>query len=97
MNITKLFDYLPPRSKVSKLSTSIKTPENLDPNWITGFTDAEGCFSVIISKRPNLNWRVMVSFEINLHIKDIAVLYLIKNYFGVGSVNSRPTKSACVL
>ena len=20
----------------------------LDPNWVTGFTDAEGCFSVII-------------------------------------------------
>jgi hypothetical protein len=37
----------------------------LDPSWITGFTDAEGCFSVILTKRPNLKWRIMVSFEIN--------------------------------
>jgi len=31
-----------------------------------------------------------------LHIKDIAVLYLIKNFFGVGSVNSRENRSNCV-
>ena len=29
--------------------------ENLDPNWITGFSDAESCFSIIISKRTNLS------------------------------------------
>jgi hypothetical protein len=23
-------------------------PAKLDPNWVTGFVDAEGCFSVII-------------------------------------------------
>lgn len=70
----------------------INRDNSLDPNWVTGFTDAEGCFSVIISKRSNLNWRVQVSFEINLHIKDIAILYLIKNLFGVGSVSSRKKK-----
>jgi hypothetical protein len=43
----------------------------LNPSWVTGFTDAEGCFSVILTKRPNLKWRIMVSFEINLHYKDI--------------------------
>ena len=62
----------------------------LDPSWITGFTDAEGCFSVIFTKRPNLKWRIMVSFEINLHSKDIKILNQIKDYFGVGSVTSRP-------
>jgi hypothetical protein len=29
--------------------------ENLDPNWITGFSDAEACFSIIISRRTNLS------------------------------------------
>jgi hypothetical protein len=29
--------------------------ENLDPYWITGFSDAESCFSIIISKRNNLS------------------------------------------
>lgn len=68
----------------------------LDPNWITGFTDAEGCFTIIISKRPSGDWRVKASFEINLHTKDIKVLYGIQQFFGVGSVTSREERSTCV-
>lgn len=56
---------------------------------MSGFCDAEGCFSVIISKRSNLKWRVSVSFEINLHPKDINILYRLKDFFGVGNVTSR--------
>ena len=60
-------------------------PKNhLTPNWITGFTDAEGCFSVILTKRPTLKWRIIVSFEINLHSKDILILNRIKNFLGIG-------------
>jgi hypothetical protein len=69
----------------------------LDPNWITGFCDAEGCFTVIISKRgDNLKWRVTVSFEINLHTKDIEILNKIKKYFKVGSITSRKNRNLCV-
>ena len=50
---------------------------DLSPNWITGFSDAEGCFSVILSKRSPLKWRIVVSFEINLHSKDIMILHKI--------------------
>ena len=65
----------------------------LTPNWVTGFTDAEGCFSVILTKLPTIRkWRIIVSFEINLHSKDISVLYKIKDFFGVGSINSRNNK-----
>lgn len=68
----------------------------LNPYWVSGFSDAEGCFSVIISQRPNLSWRVQVSFEINLHTKDIAILYGIQNFFGAGLVSSRLVRSHCV-
>ena len=69
----------------------------LTPNWVTGFTDAEGCFSVILTKLPTIRkWRIIVSFEINLHSKDISVLYKIKDFFGVGSINSRNNKNICV-
>lgn len=91
-NLIKSLDLLFTRNKVKNYSMCINRDNSLDPNWVTGFTDAEGCFSVIISKRSNLNWRVQVSFEINLHIKDIAILYLIKILFGVGSVSSRKKK-----
>ena len=57
---------------------------------------AEGCFCVIISKVSALRWRIIVSFEINLHSKDIKILNQIKDYFGVGSVTSRPARNLCV-
>ena len=57
---------------------------------------AEGCFCVIISKVSALRWRIIVSFEINLHSKDIKILNQIKDYFGVGSVTSRPAWNLCV-
>ena len=69
---------------------------DLSPNWITGFSDAEGCFSVILSKRSPLKWRIVVSFEINLHSKDIMILHKIQNYFGVGSVTNRESRNICV-
>jgi hypothetical protein len=88
-NIKRLFS-----SK--NLKDQIKPLKTLPSNWITGFCDAEGCFTVIITKRSNLSWRVIVSFEINLHIKDIAILYKIKEHFGVGLVSTRPDRSKCV-
>jgi hypothetical protein len=77
-------------------SSNTKIFNKIDPNWITGFCDAEGCFSVIITRRSNLNWRSIVSFEINLHIKDIEILYQIKEFFGVGLVTTRPKKFKCL-
>jgi hypothetical protein len=61
----------------------------LDPNWITGFTDAEGCFYVYLNKRKNRKsgWKIQPSFQIKLHIKDQNLLLLIKSYFGeIGTV-----------
>ena len=44
----------------------------LDPNWVTGFVDGEGCFHVAVRKNENLKlgWEVMPGFTIVLHNKD---------------------------
>ena len=34
---------------------SNNTKEKLNPYWVTGFSDAEGCFTVSISRRSNLS------------------------------------------
>lgn len=65
---------------------------NLDPNWVTGFIDAEGCFSVIIEISKDLKRRVRISFEINLHEKDKDILYKIQSFFGVGAIYIRSNK-----
>ena len=56
----------------------------MDPNWIRGFVDAEGCFSIIILKRSQLKtgWGVEAKFSIVLHEKDRIILELVQSYFG---------------
>jgi hypothetical protein len=62
--------------------------ERLDAQWITGFTDGEGCFHVAINKIPgmSLGWQVLPEFRIVQHEKDEQLLIKIRDYFGFGDV-----------
>ena len=67
-------------NKPRNFSTSFK-PNNsvnskLNPWFITGFTDAEGSFMITIIKndQSKLKWRVIPSFAIHIHNKDIRLL-----------------------
>ena len=67
----------------------LKITTKLNPWFVTGFTDAEGSFilSISPSSRYKTRWSVTVCFQIVLHIKDIDILYQIKEFFcGVGSI-----------
>jgi hypothetical protein len=63
---------------------------------IAGFTDGEGCFSIIIEITNPLKWKVRSSFEINLHTEDADILYKIQYFFGVGSVYKRLSRKISV-
>ena len=60
----------------------------LDPHFVTGIVDAEGCFHVSITKnkRLKLGLQVRLFFEIGLNEKDKALLEQIKIFFRVGSI-----------
>lgn len=77
---------------------SNNTKEKLNPYWVTGFSDAEGCFTVSISRRSNLSnsWNISTSFEINLHTKDLSILLQLKKFFGVGIVSTKPNRNISV-
>lgn len=66
----------------------------MNPNYVTGFSDAESCFSVGISKHATskTSWNVGVAFAIHLHMKDLALLKRIQSYFGVGNLVFNKTK-----
>lgn len=55
----------------------------LSLNWITGFTDAEGCFMINITKRKTnkIKWQVYPRFQIGLHTRDKDLLLNIKRFF----------------
>ncbi len=61
-----------------------KHTQLIEPWFISGFADAEGCFAIIIRKAPknNLGWQLEANFLINLHKKDVELLKLIQAYFG---------------
>lgn len=62
---------------------------NLNPWYVTGFTDGEGCFMLTIIKDKNykLGWRAACRFIISLNKKDLKLLNDIKDFFGVGNMS----------
>lgn len=78
-------------------SNKLKTPLNnenksslikLNPNYITGFSDAESTFgiSVVKSKTHKIGWTVTMIFSMGLHIKDLGLLTNIRDFFCVGQI-----------
>ena len=68
----------------------------LNPLFVTGFSDAESSFVVIILKNPRykIGWNVQARFQIKLHEKDRALLVLIQNYFqDIGYISKINNKS----
>jgi hypothetical protein len=68
----------------------------LNPWFFSGFTDAEGCFSIGI--RPDaklkIKWRVLPVFIIKLHKKDLSILEDIKKTLHIGKI--RKSGENCV-
>lgn len=69
-------------------------------NWfITGIIDAEGAFMIKIRKLTSLRagWAIEPTFEISLHLKDLDLLNLIRNYFGnISNIRIIENKKICV-
>ena len=55
-------------------------------NYISGYVDGEGCFSVSFSKRPKLKmgWEVKPSFAVGQNYDRREILDLMMEYFGCG-------------
>ena len=66
---------------------------SLEPLWILGFVDGEGCFSISFSERKKftLNLEVRPSFSVSQKSHSRDVLDAIQVYFGCGGV--RPSKA----
>jgi|SRR5436305_1389589 len=63
--------------------------KNMDPYFVTGFSDAEACFYLRISKNERylIGWVVEISYQICLHKKDRVLLELIQTFFnGTGNI-----------
>jgi len=60
----------------------------LNPNWVTGFVDGDGCLYIYIyiyiyldgRKTCKFGWHIQICFQIKLHIKDNDLLLRIKSF-----------------
>lgn len=73
------------------IAAPITSNYKLSPQWITGFCDGESCFSIKIAKDITRKHQIKInpSFSIELHKKDIYILYMFKNFFNAGSIIER--------
>ena len=66
----------------------------IDPSWVTGFVDGEGCFSIGLVRQPDranrkgykTGYQVSHEFAVTQGAKSVQCLRDLKVFFGVGSV-----------
>ena len=69
----------------------------LDPQWVVGFVDGEGCFSVSIHEHPGVRsfgWQINPVFQVSQHTDASQVLHGLARFFGCGRVRSKGDRSA---
>ena len=89
VDITKVSCYHRGNMKSSdNISHADKKQERLNPSWIVGFTDGEGCFtiSIIRNTTTRIGWQVFPEFVISQGEKSKSVLFQIQEYFSCGIV-----------
>src|SRR3984893_2933839 len=61
-------------------------PNVLNPDFVTGLTDAEGCFSVVIRKNNKAKFKknVGLRFQIQMLQNETELLKMVKLFFGCG-------------
>ena len=62
--------------------------ERLDPEWVVGFAEGEGCFRVSINRQPKMStgWQVLPEFRLVQHKRNKATLQKLQQFFGAGDV-----------
>jgi hypothetical protein len=69
----------------------------LEPHWVVGFVDGEGCFSVSIHRNPNARttggWQLHPVFHVYQHVRYRATLEKLISFFGCGRLRPKGPKS----
>ena len=72
----------------SETTRSVLPSRTLEPFWVTGFVDGEGCFFVGVNRHPEMSsgFQVLPEFTVVQHQRDIQLLHALKQFFGCGVV-----------
>jgi len=71
---------------------SVILPDNLNPNWVSGFVAGDGGFSIGIRKKTS---QIYFRFQVTQHSRDISLMNLFVKFFDCGKVNIRSQTDRC--
>jgi len=68
-----IFPFFSQNNSLNPLNSSNNL--TLNPYWVAGYIDAEGCFSVTLREPKNSsNWKVQFTFRIGVYTSEIELL-----------------------
>jgi hypothetical protein len=71
---------------------------SLTPDYLAGFIDGEGCFSVSVHPYPNLRqptrWLIAPCFQAYQHRDNVEILEAIQRFFGCGQIAAKGPNSS---
>ena len=77
---------------------TVRSMLTLDPRWVVGFVDGEGCFSVSIHRNPGAKstggWQVHPVFHVYQHESHRVVLEALVPMFGCGRLRPKGPNSS---
>lgn len=72
-------------SSLSKGLIDIKEGKSINPCWIAGFTEAEGCFFVVIQEnKSKATYQIKIGYQVNQHLRDQSLIKSLKDFFECG-------------
>jgi hypothetical protein len=70
---------------------------SLTPDYVSGFIDGEGCFSVSVHPHPSVRygtrWLIAPCFQTYQHRDNVEILERIREFFGCGRVSAKGPNS----
>jgi LAGLIDADG endonuclease len=73
----------------------------LTPDYVVGFVDGEGCFSVSIRPHPTVTYGsgcvIGTVFAVSQHRDNLDVLIELNRYFGIGKIRSKGPSSSVMV
>lgn len=68
-----------------------KIIEDINPGWMLGFTEGEGCFNVLVanSSHTKSGFSVGLVFQITQHLKDLELMESFIQFWGCGRISKR--------
>lgn len=54
------------------IAESVIQPIDIDPYWIVGFTEGDGCFFLTVSEKKNT--QVKMGYQVSQHVRDTLLI-----------------------